>query len=73
MALERTQAGGHALPPAQRRVFQELCAGRSATQIASLTGRSVNTVRNHIKALFKTFGVKSQAGLLAEAARRGLI
>jgi DNA-binding CsgD family transcriptional regulator len=72
-ALERSRIGGQALPPAQRRVFRELCAGRSATEIAGLTGRSVNTVRNHIKALFKTFGVNSQAGLLAEAARRGLI
>jgi DNA-binding CsgD family transcriptional regulator len=36
-------------------------------------GRSEYTVSNHTKEIFKTFGVKSRAALLAKAARQGLV
>jgi len=62
-----------ALPPMQKRVFEELCRGKTTAEISSLLGRSQYTVSNHIKAIFKTFGVKSRSALLAEAVRRGYI
>lgn len=62
-----------ALPPMQRRVFAEICKGKSNAEIAKTLGRSTFTVSNHIKQIFKTFGVGSRSALVAEAIRRGLI
>lgn len=61
------------LPPMQRRVFEELCRGKSSADIANILGRSEHTVNNHIKEIFKTFGVNSRSALLAESIRRGLL
>lgn len=61
------------LPPMRRRVFGELCKGKSSAQIAASLGRSEYTVNNHVQELFKTFGVKSRSALLIEAMRRGLV
>lgn len=62
-----------ALPPMQQRVFLEICKGKSNAEIAKTLGRSAFTVSNHIKQIFKTFGVGSRSALVAEAIRRGLI
>lgn len=62
-----------ALPPMQQRVFDELCKGKSNAEIAETLGRSPFTVSNHIKELFKAFGVGSRSALVAEALRRGII
>lgn len=61
------------LPPMQRRVFEAMCRGLSSKAIAKELGRSEFTVRNHIKLVFKTFGVNSRSQLLAEAARQNII
>ena len=61
------------LPPMQRRVFEEICRGKSTAEIAQSLSRSENTVNNHLKAIFKAFNVKSRSALLAEARRRGLV
>jgi DNA-binding CsgD family transcriptional regulator len=61
------------LPPMQQRVFDELCQGKSTSEIAGSLQRSEWTISNHIKEIFKAFGVKSRSALLAEAVRRGLI
>ena len=61
------------LPPMQRRVFEELCKGKTTAEIASSIGRSDFTISNHIKQIFKTFGVGSRTALVAEAIKRGLI
>jgi DNA-binding CsgD family transcriptional regulator len=53
------------LPPMQRRVFEELCRGLPTAQIAKNLGRSEYTIKNHIKLIFKAFGVKSRAALIA--------
>ncbi len=50
-----------------------LIAGRSTGDVAAALGRSVFTVRNHIRAIFLAFDVKSRAALVAEAARLKLI
>jgi DNA-binding CsgD family transcriptional regulator/DNA-binding transcriptional ArsR family regulator len=61
------------LPPMQQRVFDELCQGKATSEIARSLGRSEWTISNHIKEVFKAFGVKSRSALLAEAVRRGLV
>jgi DNA-binding CsgD family transcriptional regulator/tetratricopeptide (TPR) repeat protein len=63
-------SGGPALPPMQRRVFDHLCEGLSTAQIARQLDRSEYTVKNHIKLIFKAYGVKSRAELLAKVALR---
>jgi len=61
------------LPPMQRRVFEQLCQGRATSEIARSLQRSEWTISNHIKEIFKTFGVRSRAALLAKAAGEGLL
>lgn len=58
------------LPPMQRQVLQHMCRGESSAQIAKALGRSHFTVNNHIKQIFKAFGVNSRAALLARALRK---
>jgi len=50
-----------------------MCEGLTPAQIAERLGRSPSTVKNHIKLIFKEFGVNSRPALLAEAARRNLL
>ena len=57
------------LTPAQRAVFELLLEGRGTEQIAKSLGRSTFTVRNHIKAIFKAYGVSSRSALIVKATR----
>ena len=61
------------LPTVQRKVFDYICEGLSNADIAQKMGRSEFTVRNHVKALLKRFGVSSRSALIAEASRRNLL
>ena len=61
------------LSPMQQTVFDELCRGKSTAEIARTLGRSEHTISNHIKEIFKAFGVRSRAALLAKAALQGLL
>ncbi len=61
------------LTPMQERIFRLICAGHSTDAIARELRRSHHTVRNHLKLVFKAFGVNSRSALVAHAARRGLI
>jgi len=61
------------LPMMQRKVFDYICQGLSNAEIAEQMERSEFTVRNHVKALLKRFGVSSRSALIAEAARRNLL
>lgn len=56
-----------ALTPAQRAVYELLLRGLSTAQIAAEQQRSEFTVRNHVKVIFKAFGVKSRPALIARA------
>jgi DNA-binding CsgD family transcriptional regulator len=58
-----------ALTQAQRAVLQLLLEGHGTDQIAKLRDCSTFTVRNHIKAIFKTFGVSSRSALIVKATR----
>lgn len=55
------------LTPAQRAVYEQLVRGRSTAEIAREQGRSEFTIRNHVKAILKAFGVKSRTALLARS------
>lgn len=57
------------LTPAQRTVLDLLLDGRGTEEIARHLGRSTFTVRNHIKAIFKAFGVTSRSALIVKATR----
>lgn len=57
------------LTAAQRLVLDLLLEGRGTDQIAQTLGRSTFTVRNHIKAIFKAFGVSSRSALIVKATR----
>jgi DNA-binding CsgD family transcriptional regulator len=70
---ELAVADSMSLPPMQMQVFRLLCEGRPTDEIAKTIGRSQFTVRNHVKALLKTFNVNSRPALLAEAMKRGLL
>lgn len=59
------------LTAAQRAVFDLLLQGRDTQAIADQLGRSTFTVRNHIKAIFKTCAVSSRPALIVKFARMG--
>jgi len=59
------------LPPMQHKVFSLLCQKFTTAEIAQHLGLSEHTVRNHLKAVFRAYGVKNRAALVAEAANRG--
>lgn len=59
------------LPTQQQRVFEMLCSKMSTAEIAAKLNLSQHTVRNHLKAVFRAFGVHNRSALVAEAARRG--
>ncbi len=61
-----------ALSPAQRRVFELICHGKSNKEIASALKISVNTARNHVAAVLARFGAHSRAHLAAVAHESGL-
>ena len=53
------------LPARQRDTLECLLAGDSEKQAAAKLGISVHTVHQYVKALYRSFGVNSRAGLLA--------
>jgi DNA-binding CsgD family transcriptional regulator len=55
------------LTPAQWRVFRLLADDYSLREVASHLGRSVNTVRNHVVAIYAELGVHTRAELRALA------
>lgn len=63
--------GAKRLTPAQRAVFDLLMEGRKTADIAKALGRSTHTVRNHVKAIFKIFGVSSRATLIVRGLDAG--
>lgn len=71
-AHEHDEEHAH-LTPMQQRVFAMICSGLSTDAIAERLGRSRNTVRNHIKLIFKAYDVRSRSALVAKAARTGAI
>jgi DNA-binding CsgD family transcriptional regulator len=56
---------GTPLSPAQRQITQLLLTERSEKQIAAEIGKTPKTTHNYITEIFRKFGVKSRAGLMA--------
>jgi DNA-binding CsgD family transcriptional regulator/tetratricopeptide (TPR) repeat protein len=63
---------GAALTPTQREVLCLLLEGHTGPEIASLTGRSYNTVRQHVQALHRAFGTHAEHQLVVACAKRGI-
>jgi len=55
----------HGLTPVQAEIAQWLLSGYSPAGIADVLGRSIHTVRNHLKRMFAKMGVTSQSELVA--------
>jgi DNA-binding CsgD family transcriptional regulator len=64
---------GTGLTPRQLEVLHMLDRGLSTKQIARELGIQIDTVRNHIGALFRSLGVHTRLQAVVEARRRGLI
>jgi DNA-binding CsgD family transcriptional regulator len=58
--------------PAERLVLARLLEGKSAKAIASDLDRSVHTINNHTRQIFKAFGVTSRAAVLVKCASLGI-
>jgi DNA-binding CsgD family transcriptional regulator len=61
------------LTPRQNQVLHLLAQGRSTTQIAEELHLSVDTVRNHVRRMFRALDVHSRVKALALAPRAGLL
>jgi PAS domain S-box-containing protein len=61
------------LTPRQGEVLRHLAAGCSTQQIAQHMGLSVETVRNHIRAVLRKLGAHSRLQAVANARRLGLL
>ncbi|MBN8206728.1 helix-turn-helix transcriptional regulator [Microbacterium esteraromaticum] len=57
----------------ERAILQRLADGLSATEIAVEAFNSPNTIKTHIKRIYKKLGVSSRAEALAAADQQGLI
>jgi PAS domain S-box-containing protein len=61
------------LTPRQAEVLRHLAAGCSTVQIAEHLGLSIETVRNHIRAVLRKLGAHSRLGAVANARKLGLL
>ena len=57
------------IPRAKREVLELVRAGRRNSEIATMLGRSPNTVRNQLASLFRAFNVRSRAELIASLSK----
>jgi len=55
--------------PAERRVLEKICEGKTSPQIAAELGRSPSTIRNQTISVYRTLGVNTRAALVAKMAR----
>jgi PAS domain S-box-containing protein len=61
------------LTPRQAEVLRHLAAGCSTEQIATYMGLSIETVRNHIRAVLRRLGAHSRLEAVANARKLGLL
>lgn len=66
-------ADGDVLSEREREVLMELGRGASTAEIAEALGVSVNTVKTHLRGLFRKLGAHNRVQALATARERGLI
>lgn len=70
---ENNRDVGRALSPREAEILQATARGLSAIAIAAELAISPHTVRQHLKAIYRKFGVKNRTGLVVAMARSGLI
>ena len=61
------------LTPRQLEVLRHLATGHSTRNIAALLGISVDTVRNHVRALMQRLGTHSRLAAVIRAHELGLV
>ncbi len=71
-ALERS-LGPARLSPAERRVMDAICEGRSTADIAARFSRSKNTIRNQTRRVYEVMEVRTRSALVAKCAAAGLL
>jgi DNA-binding NarL/FixJ family response regulator len=69
----RTNAAPHTLTKREKEVLAHLVKGKSHKMIATDLGITYDTVRMHIKNLFRKLNVSSVAGLVSAAINNGLV
>jgi LuxR family maltose regulon positive regulatory protein len=65
-------ADEHGFSSRELAVLREVCNGRSNKAIGQLLDLSENTVKFHLKRVFKKLGVDSRTAAIAKALQRGL-
>ncbi len=69
--LEAVQAPEAALTRREAEVLQGLLQGLSNAGMAQALGVSVNTIKRHLKSIYKKYGVHSRAAVVAKALQAG--
>ena len=67
----RQAAASEGLTPAQQRVAEPVVAGMTNKEIADTLFMSVRTVETHLTKVYREFGVKSRAQLIATISAGG--
>jgi DNA-binding NarL/FixJ family response regulator len=70
---EKTEKGGDLLTRREREVLRGLAAGNTYQTAARALGISTDTVRFHIRKIYRKLQVHSQSEAVAKALRRGLL
>ena len=70
---DRFPTSGEALSARELDVLQDLSSGLSREDIAKAQFISINTLKAHLRAIYRKLGVSSRAAALLEAERRGLV
>lgn len=74
VTIESTRTGGHdGLSSRELEVLRELCNGRSNKAIGQLLDLSENTVKFHLKRIFRKLEADSRAAAIATALQRNLV
>lgn len=71
-ALAEHVRGPAQLSPAERRVMDAICEGRSTAEIAEQFGRSKNTIRNQTRRVYEIIGVRTRSALVSKWAMLSL-
>ncbi len=72
-STEAASAAATALTPAEEAILRELPAHRTMSDIAELRGVSVNTVKTHLKSIYRKLGVQGRREAVEAARKQRLV
>ena len=72
-ARRRAPSTGEPVSAAERLVLEQLAGGRSNAEIASALFLSPNTIKTHLRTIYKKLGVHSREAAVARARALGLL